>query len=102
MPDIDDRPAETQFDPSDNRKWLVRGLLSRETLWDRTGALLCGSLQALLIARGILWSDCECVAKGTVRKPDPQVGIEHEQAFTDRLYEIQWVDFPHGRFLRTF
>jgi hypothetical protein len=45
-------------------------------------------------------SDCECVAKGTVRKPDRQVGIEHEQAFTDRLYEIQWVDFPHGRFSR--
>jgi hypothetical protein len=26
--------------------------------------------------------------KGTVRKPDRQVGIEHEQAFTDRLYKI--------------
>ena len=38
-------------------------------------------------------------SKGTVRKPDPQVGIE--QAFTDGLYEIQWVDFAHGRLLRT-
>ncbi len=55
------------------------------------------------LSRGvILWGDCECVATATVRKPDRQVGIEHEQAFTDRLYEIQWVDFPHVRFLRTF
>jgi hypothetical protein len=30
-----------------------------------------------------------------VRNPDRQVGIE--QAFTDRLYEIQWIDFAHGR-----
>ena len=54
-------------------------------------------------SRGVSSSgDCERVAKGTVRKPDRQVGIEHEQAFTDRLYEMQWVDFAHGRFLRTF
>jgi hypothetical protein len=33
---------------------------------------------------------------------DRQVGIKHEQAFTDRLYKIQWVDFAHGRFLSTF
>ena len=45
-----------------------------------------------LPADRILWGDCECVAKGTVRKPDRQVGIEHQQAFTDRLYEI-----PVGR-----
>jgi hypothetical protein len=35
-------------------------------------------------------------------KPDRQIGIGHEQAFTDRLSEIQWLDFVHGRFLRTF
>ena len=40
-----------------------------------------------LPADRILWGDCECVAKGTVRKPDRQVGIE--QAFTDRLDGIQ-------------
>jgi hypothetical protein len=28
--------------------------------------------------------------------------LQHKLAFTDRLYEIQWVDFAHGRFLRTF
>jgi hypothetical protein len=31
----------------------------------------------------------------------PSGRIEHKQAFTDRLYEIQWVDFAHGRLLRT-
>src|SRR5882762_9939488 len=40
------RPACRQFDPSDNRQWHAPRLLSRETLWDRTGALLCVS-QAL-------------------------------------------------------
>ena len=40
--------------------------------------------------------------KGTVRKPDRQVGIEHEQAFAARLYEIEWIEFPHGRLLPTF
>ena len=55
-----------------------------------------------LPADRILWGDCECVAKGTVRKPNRQVGIEHQRAFTDRLYEIHWVDFAHGRVLRTF
>jgi hypothetical protein len=35
-----------------------------------------------------------------MRKPDRQVGIE--QAFTDCLDGIQWVDFAYGRFLRTF
>jgi hypothetical protein len=59
-------------------------------------------LPALLIARGILRGDGECVVNGTVRKPDRQVGIEHEQTFTDRVYEIQRVDFAYGRFLRTF
>src|SRR6202035_1005091 len=29
-----------------------------------------------LPADRILWDDCECAAKGTVRKPDRQVGIE--------------------------
>jgi len=42
------RPGCRHFDPSDNRQWLVHRSLSRETLWDRTGALLCVSLQALL------------------------------------------------------
>jgi len=37
-----------------------------------------------------------------MRKPDRQAGIEHDRVFTDRLYEIQWVAFAHGRFLRTF
>ena len=45
---------------------------------------------ALLIAKGILWANCECVAKGTVGKPDRQIEIEHEQAVTGRLGEIQW------------
>jgi hypothetical protein len=56
---------------------------------------------ALLIARGILWGNCGCVAKGTVGKPDLQIGIEHEQTVTGRLGEIQWAGFAHGRFLRT-
>jgi hypothetical protein len=56
-------------------------------------------LQALLFARGILWEDCECVAIATVPKPAHQLGIAHEHAFTDRLYDIQWVDFAHGRLL---
>jgi hypothetical protein len=42
---------------------------------------------ALLIARGILWGDCEGVAKGTVGKPDRQIRIKHEQAVTGRLGE---------------
>jgi hypothetical protein len=56
-------------------------------------------LQALLFARGILCEDCECFATGTVRKPVRQVGIAHEHAFMDRLYDIQWVDFAHSRLL---
>ena len=39
-------------------------------------------------AKGILWGNCECVAKGTVGKPDRQIGIEHERAVTGRLGEI--------------
>jgi hypothetical protein len=35
-----------------------------------------------------------------VRNPDRQVGIK--QGFTDRLYEIPWSDFAHGRLTRTF
>ena len=31
-----------------------------------------------------------------VRKSDRQIGIGHQQAFTDRLSEIQWLDFAHG------
>jgi len=58
-------------------------------------------LLALLIAKGILWGNCECVAKGTVGKPDRQIGIEYEQAVTGRLGEIQWAGFAQGRFLRT-
>src|SRR5665213_3185703 len=49
-----------------------------------------------LHADRIFWSGCECFAKGTICKPDRQVEIEHKQAFTNRLYEIQWVDFAHG------
>jgi hypothetical protein len=44
--------------------------------------------------------DCECVAEATVRNPDRQVGIE--PAFMNRIYEIQWIDFAHGRLPRTF
>jgi hypothetical protein len=55
-------------------------------------------LLALLIARSTLSG--ECVAQETVRRPDRQVGIE--QAVTDRLYEIHWVDVAYGRFLRAF
>jgi hypothetical protein len=54
-------------------------------------------LSALLIVRDTLSGDRECVAKGTVRKPDRQVGIEHEQAFTDCLYAIQRADFADAR-----
>jgi hypothetical protein len=50
-----------------------------------------------LPADRILWGDCECVAKRAVRKPDRQVGLQHEEAFTDCLDEIQWVDFAHGK-----
>ena len=55
-----------------------------------------------LSADRILWRDCECVAEGTVREADGQIGLEHEQALADRLHEIQWVDFAHERLLRTF
>src|ERR1700730_4735018 len=40
--------------------------------------------------------DCECVAEGAVRKADGQIGLEHEDAFADRLHEIQRVDVMHG------
>jgi hypothetical protein len=33
-----------------------------------------------------------------MHKPDGPIGIEHEQAFTARLYEIHWVDIAHGWF----
>src|SRR5580692_5813549 len=49
-----------------------------------------------LAADRVLRSDYECVAKGTAHKPDGQVGIEHEQAFTDRLYEIQSTSLTAG------
>src|ERR1700731_3338487 len=44
----------------------------------------------------MLRRDCECVAEGAVRKADGQIGLEHEDAFADRLHEIQWVDVEHG------
>jgi hypothetical protein len=37
-----------------------------------------------------------------VRTPRCQVAIEHEQAFTDRRYWIQWVDVAHRLFPRAF
>jgi hypothetical protein len=43
----------------------------------------------------MLWRDCECVAEGAVRKVDGQIGIEHEDAFADRLHEVQWVNVTH-------
>jgi hypothetical protein len=49
-----------------------------------------------LPADRILQRDCECVAKGTVREPDGQIGIEHEEALADRLHEIPRVNFAHG------
>src|ERR1700692_943849 len=44
----------------------------------------------------MLRRDCEYVAEGAVRKADGQIGLEHENAFADRLQEIQWVDVAHG------
>jgi aminoglycoside phosphotransferase (APT) family kinase protein len=44
----------------------------------------------------MLWRDCECVAEGTVRKADGQIGIEHEDTFADRLHDIHRVDVVHG------
>ena len=44
----------------------------------------------------ILWPDCECVAKGTVREADGEIGIEHEEALANRLHEIPRVNFAHG------
>jgi hypothetical protein len=44
----------------------------------------------------MLWRDCECLTEGAVGKADGQIGIEHEDAFADRLHEIQWVDSVHG------
>jgi hypothetical protein len=32
----------------------------------------------------------------TIRKLARLVGIVHERAFTDRLYDIQWVDLARG------
>ena len=49
-----------------------------------------------LPADRILWRDCECVAKGTVREADGEIGIEHEEALADRLHEIPRVNFAHG------
>src|SRR5208337_3247445 len=40
--------------------------------------------------------DCECVTKGTVREANRQIGIEHEQAFVNRLHEVPSVNFTHG------
>jgi hypothetical protein len=50
-----------------------------------------------LSADRILWGDCECAVERTVRKLDRQVGLKHEQTFTDRLDQIQGVDLWHGR-----
>src|ERR1700716_278613 len=44
----------------------------------------------------MLWRDCEHVAEGAVRKADGQIGLEHEDAFADRLHEIHWADVAHG------
>src|ERR1700731_328069 len=52
----------------------------------------------------MLRRDCECVAEGAVRKADGQIGLEHEDAFADRLNEIHRVDvthIAHGRGSRT-
>src|ERR1700730_14220517 len=40
----------------------------------------------------MLRRDCECVAEGAVRKADGQIWLEHEDAFADRLHDIQRVD----------
>jgi hypothetical protein len=42
------------------------------------------------------WGHFERAAKGKVRKPGRQVGIE--RILTDCRYEIQSVDVTHGRF----
>ena len=44
----------------------------------------------------MLRRDCECLAEGAVGETDGQIGLEHEEAFADRLHEIQWVDSGHG------
>jgi hypothetical protein len=49
-----------------------------------------------LPADRIVWRDCECVAKGTVREADGQIGVEHEQALSDRLHKIPRVNFAHA------
>jgi hypothetical protein len=37
------------------------------------------------------------VAEGAVREADGQTWLEHEKAFADRLHDIQWLNFAHGR-----
>src|ERR1700730_4389091 len=44
----------------------------------------------------VLWRDGEHVAEGAVRKADGQIGLEHEDAFADRLPAIQRGDGPHA------
>src|SRR5260370_35967919 len=44
----------------------------------------------------ILWPDCECVAKGTVREADGESGTEHGEAVANRLHEIPRGTFAHG------
>jgi hypothetical protein len=50
----------------------------------------------------MLRHDREFVAEGAVREADGQIGLEHEQAFTDRLDDIQGGGFAHRQLLRTF
>src|ERR1700737_364507 len=44
----------------------------------------------------MLWRDCECLAEGAVGKADGQIGLQHEDAFTDRLHEIERLESAHG------
>ena len=49
----------------------------------------------------ILRRDGEGVVERAVGEADGQIGLEHEDALTDRLHEIQWNDIPHGCGSRT-
>ena len=48
-----------------------------------------------LPANRILWRNRECAAEGSVREPDGEVALAHEQAIADRFQQTQRVEFAH-------
>jgi hypothetical protein len=40
----------------------------------------------------LLWRHGECAAEGAVCIVDGQIGLEHEDAVTDRLHDMPWID----------